>query len=117
MNYIGVSFVRAAEDVLAAKAVIEKAGKKTPVIAKLEKPEAIENLDAILEVADGVMVARGDLGVEMSPETRAGGAEDGDRARARSARAGDHRDADARIDDRESAADARRSFRRGQRHF
>ena len=45
-----------------------RARKNVPVIAKLEKPEAIENLDAILRVADGVMVARGDLGVEMSPE-------------------------------------------------
>ncbi len=68
VNYIGVSFVRSAEDVLAAKAAVARAGKHTPIIAKLEKPEAIENLDAILEVADGVMVARGDLGVEMSPE-------------------------------------------------
>ena len=68
VNYIGVSFVRTAEDVLAAKAAVARAGKNTPIIAKLEKPEAIENLDAILGVADGVMVARGDLGVEMSPE-------------------------------------------------
>ncbi len=68
-NYIAVSFVRRAEDVLAAKSAIARAGKDTPVIAKLEKPEAIENLDAILRVADGVMVARGDLGVEMKPET------------------------------------------------
>jgi len=68
VNYIGVSFVRTAEDVLAAKAAVARAGKSTPIIAKLEKPEAIENLDAILGVADGVMVARGDLGVEMSPE-------------------------------------------------
>ncbi len=68
VNYIGVSFVRTAADVLMAKAAIEKTGKKVPVIAKLEKPEAIDNLDDILEVADGVMVARGDLGVEMSPE-------------------------------------------------
>ncbi len=68
-NYIAVSFVRRAEDVLAAKAAVARAGKDTPVIAKLEKPEAIENLDAILRVADGVMVARGDLGVEMKPET------------------------------------------------
>ena len=67
-NYIAVSFVRTAADVVAAKAVIRRAGYDTPVIAKLEKPEAIENLDAILKVADGVMVARGDLGVEMSPE-------------------------------------------------
>ncbi len=68
VNYVGVSFVRTAADVLAAKAEIEKTGRKTPIIAKLEKPEAIENIDEILEVADGVMVARGDLGVEMSPE-------------------------------------------------
>jgi pyruvate kinase len=67
-NYIAVSFVRRPEDVLEAKQLIRRAGKDTPVIAKLEKPEAIENLDAILRVADGVMVARGDLGVEMSPE-------------------------------------------------
>ena len=67
-NYIAVSFVRRPEDVVLAKALIRRAGKDTPVIAKLEKPEAIENLDAILRVADGVMVARGDLGVEMNPE-------------------------------------------------
>src|SRR5438128_3376567 len=67
-DYIAVSFVRRPEDVALAKHLIRKAKKETPVIAKLEKPEAIENLDAILRVADGVMVARGDLGVEMSPE-------------------------------------------------
>jgi pyruvate kinase len=67
-NYIAVSFVRRPEDVLLAKTLIRRAGRDTPVIAKLEKPEAIENLDAILHVADGVMVARGDLGVEMNPE-------------------------------------------------
>jgi pyruvate kinase len=68
VNYVAVSFVRRPEDVQQAKAAIRRAGKDTPVIAKLEKPEAIENLDAILRAADGVMVARGDLGVEMSPE-------------------------------------------------
>ena len=67
-NFIAVSFVRRAEDVLLAKAAVSRARKDVPVIAKLEKPEAIENLDAILRVADGVMVARGDLGVEMSLE-------------------------------------------------
>jgi pyruvate kinase len=67
-DYIAVSFVRRPEDVLLAKNLIRSAGKETPVIAKLEKPEAIENLDAILRAADGVMVARGDLGVEMNPE-------------------------------------------------
>jgi len=68
VNYIGVSFVRRAEDVLAAKRAIARAGYCTPVIAKIEKPEAIDNLEAILKIADGVMVARGDLGVEMNPE-------------------------------------------------
>jgi pyruvate kinase len=67
-DYIAVSFVRRPQDVLQAKALIRKARLSTPVIAKLEKPEAIENLDAILRAADGVMVARGDLGVEMRPE-------------------------------------------------
>jgi pyruvate kinase len=68
VNFIAVSFVRRAADVLLAKSAIARARKNVPVIAKLEKPEAIENLDEILRVADGVMVARGDLGVEMSPE-------------------------------------------------
>ena len=67
-NYVALSFVRTAEDVRAAKSAIPRGKRGTPIIAKLEKPEAIENLDEILSVADGVMVARGDLGVEMSPE-------------------------------------------------
>lgn len=67
-DYIAVSFVRRPEDVALAKSLVRRAKGNTPVIAKLEKPEAIENLDEILRVSDGVMVARGDLGVEMSPE-------------------------------------------------
>jgi pyruvate kinase len=67
-DYIGLSFVRTAADVRHAKALIARFGKNTPVIAKLEKPEAIVNLEEILSATDGVMVARGDLGVEMSPE-------------------------------------------------
>jgi pyruvate kinase len=67
-DYIGLSFVRTAADVRSGKAAIARLGKDTPVISKLEKPEAIDNLDEILSVTDGVMVARGDLGVEMSPE-------------------------------------------------
>ena len=67
-NYVAVSFVRTAADVLSAKAVIRKAGRDTPVISKLEKPEAMENLEEILRASDGVMVARGDLGVELPPE-------------------------------------------------
>jgi pyruvate kinase len=68
VDYFALSFVRTAEDVKAIKAVISKQGSNVPVLAKIEKPEAVENLEAILDAADGVMVARGDLGVEMSPE-------------------------------------------------
>jgi pyruvate kinase len=68
VEYVALSFVRTPKDVQAAKIQIERAKKSVPVIAKLEKPEAIENLGEILKIADGVMVARGDLGVEMSPE-------------------------------------------------
>ncbi|HJL30922.1 MAG TPA: pyruvate kinase, partial [Polyangiaceae bacterium LLY-WYZ-15_(1-7)] len=64
VDYLALSFVRNPEDVQQAQAL----AKGTPVIAKLEKPEAIENLEAILDQADGAMVARGDLGVEMGSE-------------------------------------------------
>jgi pyruvate kinase len=67
-DYIAVSFVRWPERVALEKSRTKRTRKATPVIAKLEKPEAIENLDEILRVSDGVMVARGDLGVEMNPE-------------------------------------------------
>jgi pyruvate kinase len=68
VDAVAVSFVRTAEDVLAAKRRIAERDSSVPVIAKLEKPQAIEHLEEILEVADGVMVARGDLGVEMPAE-------------------------------------------------
>ncbi|MBW2733007.1 MAG: pyruvate kinase [Deltaproteobacteria bacterium] len=64
VDYVALSFVRSAEDVKAAKALCGE----IPLIAKIEKPEAIDCIDAILEHTDGVMVARGDLGVEMGPE-------------------------------------------------
>jgi len=68
VDLVAVSFVRRGEDVLAAKRFISAEGFDTPVIAKLEKPQAIDRLEEILEVTDGVMVARGDLGVEVAPE-------------------------------------------------
>ena len=68
VDAVAISFVRSAADIRAVKKIIAAAGECTPVIAKLEKPQAIENLEEILEVADGVMVARGDLGVEVAPE-------------------------------------------------
>jgi pyruvate kinase len=68
VDYVALSFVRQASDVQQAKDAIAQAGKDTPVIVKLEKPEALTVLDDILRVADGMMVARGDLGVEMPLE-------------------------------------------------
>jgi pyruvate kinase len=68
VDAVALSFVRSAEDVREAREIIASYGKDTPVIAKLEKPQALDQLEAILEAADGVMVARGDLGVEVPPE-------------------------------------------------
>ncbi len=68
VDAVALSFVRTAADVTAVKQIVASHGSDVPVIAKLEKPQAIDHLEEILEAADGVMVARGDLGVEMAPE-------------------------------------------------
>ncbi len=68
VDYIALSFVQSASDVAVLKDCLDELGADIPIIAKLEKPSSIDNLEGILALADGVMVARGDLGVEMSPE-------------------------------------------------
>lgn len=68
VDYVALSFVRQANDVLETKDLIKTLGGSMPVIAKIEKREAIDDLPQILDAADGVMVARGDLGVELSTE-------------------------------------------------
>ncbi len=68
LDYLALSFVRRAEDVLELKGLLEQAGSQIKVISKIEKPEAVNNFDAILAASDGIMVARGDLGVELRPE-------------------------------------------------
>ncbi len=68
VDFIALSFVRSASDVLELKAIIEKSGKNIPVVAKIEKHEAINHIDEILQATDVVMVARGDLGVEIPLE-------------------------------------------------
>ena len=68
LDYVALSFVRSAEDVLQLKNHIIERRTEIRVIAKIEKPEAVKAFDEILAVADGIMVARGDLGVEMAPE-------------------------------------------------
>jgi len=68
VDYVAVSFVRSAEDVHRVKAFMAQRGKNIPVIAKIEKHEALEDLDNIVSAADGIMVARGDLGIEIPLE-------------------------------------------------
>jgi pyruvate kinase len=69
VDYVALSFVRSAEDVERAKAFIAERKKRVPVIAKIEKHEALAELDSIITAADGIMVARGDLGIEVPIET------------------------------------------------
>ncbi len=68
VDWIALSFVRRPEDVLEVSALIRTLGGEQPVVAKLERPEAVDNLQGIVDVADAIMVARGDLGVEIGPE-------------------------------------------------
>ena len=69
VDYVALSFVRRAEEVHELRQLCEKKGRPTPIIAKIETPNAVERLDAIVRAADAAMVARGDLGVELPPET------------------------------------------------
>jgi pyruvate kinase len=67
-DFIALSFVRSAADIKDAHKIMDEEGKRIPVIAKIEKPQAVENLQEIVDVFDGIMVARGDLGVELPIE-------------------------------------------------
>jgi pyruvate kinase len=69
VDYVAISFVRSAEDVERVKAFMAERNKRVPVIAKIEKHEALAQLDAIIAASDGIMVARGDLGIEIPIET------------------------------------------------
>lgn len=68
VDYVALSFVRKADDILKVKEIIKQENKHTPIIAKIEKHEALEAIDGIMAAADGIMVARGDLGVEIPLE-------------------------------------------------
>jgi pyruvate kinase len=65
VDYVGLSFVRKASDIALLRGELERRGSRARIVAKIEKPQAVENLDAIVAEADAVMVARGDLGVEL----------------------------------------------------
>lgn len=68
VDVVALSFVRQAADIVKVRELMQECGRLVPIIAKIEKPEAVENLDDILTECSGIMVARGDLGVEMGPE-------------------------------------------------
>jgi pyruvate kinase len=68
VDYVALSFVRSPDDIALGRREMERAGRVVPVIAKIEKPEALDRIDDIIAAADGIMVARGDLGVEILPE-------------------------------------------------
>lgn len=69
IDYLGLSFVREAEDVVKLRALLKEYGNENiGIISKIEKPQAVDNIDKIIEVSDGIMVARGDLGIEISTE-------------------------------------------------
>lgn len=65
VDFVALSFVRTADDIKQVKYLIHKLKLNTPIIAKIEKPEAIENIDSIIAATDGIMIARGDMGVEV----------------------------------------------------
>ncbi len=68
VDYIALSFVRRAEDIRLVREITTAWGQPTPIIAKIETPDAVDNLESVVAASDGVMVARGDLGVEFPPE-------------------------------------------------
>jgi pyruvate kinase len=68
VDYVALSFVRSADDVKLVKEICEAWGRPTPIIAKIETPQAVDHIESIVALADGLMVARGDLGVEFPPE-------------------------------------------------
>jgi pyruvate kinase len=68
VDLVALSFVRSPADIGLVHEVMDRVGRRTPVIAKLEKPEAVDDLEAVVEAFDGIMVARGDLGVELPLE-------------------------------------------------
>ena len=112
IDWIALSFIQRPEDIAEAKKI---ARGRAAVMAKIEKPQAVTRLDEIMEVSDALMVARGDLGVELPLEKVPGIQKQITRAGAARRQAGGRRDPDAGIDDHEPGADARRSLRRRDR--
>src|SRR5882724_9060627 len=108
-DFLAVYFPKSGADMYMAKELMRAAGGRSTLIAKMERAEAIAAMGEIMEASDGIMVARGDLAVEV------GAAETYDSHRARAQQAHHHGDADDGVDDLEPGAHARGGFRRGKR--
>jgi pyruvate kinase len=111
VDMIALSFVRSARDIVDVHAIMDEIGVRLPVIAKIEKPQAVENLDEIIRAFDGVMVARGDLGVELPLEEVPLVQKRACEIARPPGQAGHRRHAGARVDDRELPADPCRGLR------
>ena len=115
VDIVALSFVRTADDVEDVREIMREEGVTVPVIAKIEKPQAVENLDEIVEAFDGIMVARGDLGVELPLEQVPLVQKRAVEVARAQRQAGHRRHPGARVDDRPPAPHPRRGLRRRQR--
>ncbi len=114
-DLIALSFVRDAADITRVHEIMAEEGRKIPVIAKIEKPQAVDNLEEIVDAFDGIMVARGDLAVELPLEAVPIVQKEAVELLPPHGEAGHRRDADARVDDALSGAHPCRGIRRRQR--
>ena len=112
LDFMSVSFARNAEDIEEARRLLRAAGGHAHLVAKIERAEAVTNIRSIIDASDVIMVARGDLAVEVGYASMTGSAEGPDPSRARAQQGLHHGDADARVDDQLAVADACRGFRR-----
>ena len=116
VDAVSQSFVETAADIEAVRAAAKAIGKQPFIIAKIERADALKHFDEILKAADGIMVARGDLGVEVPVERDCRDPEAAHRPGQPCRQAGHHRHADARIHDHQPSAHAGRVHGCGQRH-
>ncbi len=115
VDFIALSFVRHASDVDDVRKIMDEEGVRLPVIAKIEKPQAVDNLPELIKAFDGFMVARGDLGVECPLEDVPVIQSQGRRAGAQERQARDRGHPDARVDDLRAPSHPGRGLRRRER--
>ena len=111
VDYLAVSYPRSGGDIYYARELLREAGGNAHLIAKIERAEAVENIDEILDASDAIMVARGDLGVEIGDPGTAGGTEELDPQGLAAQPGRNHGDADDGVHDHQHHSDARGGVR------